>query len=99
MPKYSRDPAVVANLTKEQYRVTQQGATEEPGTGEYLHNDEPGIYVDVVSGEPLARSGERFPGVGGARSEVVISTTPRRPGAPAARIIPPLPAIPARERA
>jgi peptide-methionine (R)-S-oxide reductase len=60
MPKYSRDPAVVANLTKEQYRVTQQGATEVPGTGEYLHNDEPGIYVDVVSGEPLFVSTDKF---------------------------------------
>ena len=53
MQKYDRDPAVVSTLSREQYRVTQQGHTEMPGTGEYLHNEEPGIYVDIVSGEPL----------------------------------------------
>jgi peptide-methionine (R)-S-oxide reductase len=37
----------------EQYRVTQQNGTERPGSGALLHNTEPGIYVDVVSGEPL----------------------------------------------
>jgi peptide-methionine (R)-S-oxide reductase len=40
--------------------VTQQAATERPGTGEYLHNKEPGIYVDVVSGEPLFASSDKF---------------------------------------
>jgi peptide-methionine (R)-S-oxide reductase len=44
----------------EQYRVTQQSATERPGTGEYLYNKEPGIYVDVVSGEPLFASSDKF---------------------------------------
>ncbi len=57
---YSKDPAAVAALTPEQYRVTQQGATERPGTGEYLHNHAPGIYVDVVSGEPLFASSDKF---------------------------------------
>ena len=57
---FGRDLAVVSSLTPEQYRVTQQGATEMPGTGEYLHNDEPGIYVDIVSGEPLFASSAKF---------------------------------------
>ena len=34
--------------------MTQEGATEMPGTGEYLHNEQPGIYVDIVSGEPCS---------------------------------------------
>jgi peptide-methionine (R)-S-oxide reductase len=58
--KFERDPAVISGLSPEQYRVTQQGATEAPGTGEYLDNDEPGIYVDVVSGEPLFASSAKF---------------------------------------
>jgi len=60
MRQYSKDPAVVASLSPEQYRVTQQGATEMPGTGEHLENDEPGIYVDIVSGEPLFASSDKF---------------------------------------
>jgi len=58
--KFERDPAIISGLSPEQYRVTQQGATEAPGTGEYLDNDEPGIYVDVVSGEPLFASSAKF---------------------------------------
>jgi peptide-methionine (R)-S-oxide reductase len=50
----------IANLTPEQYRVTQQNGTEAPGSGEYLHNWEPGIYVDVVSGEPLFASSDKY---------------------------------------
>jgi peptide-methionine (R)-S-oxide reductase len=60
MPSYRKDPAAVEKLTKEQYRVTQHGATEMPGTGELLHNEEPGIYVDIVSGEPLFASSDKF---------------------------------------
>ncbi len=60
MSKYTRDPQAIANLTAEQFRVTQENATERPGTGEYLHNDAPGIYVDVVSGEPLFTSADKF---------------------------------------
>jgi len=60
MRKFDRNAEVIAGLTKEQYRVTQQGATERPGTGEYLHNEEPGIYVDIVSGEPLFASSDKF---------------------------------------
>jgi peptide-methionine (R)-S-oxide reductase len=60
MRKFSKDRAAIAKLSPEQYRVTQQGATEFPGTGEHLHNEEPGIYVDVVSGEPLFASSDKF---------------------------------------
>jgi peptide-methionine (R)-S-oxide reductase len=60
MPTYMKDPAAIAKLSKEQYRVTQEGATERPGTGEHLHNEEPGIYVDIVSGEPLFASSDKF---------------------------------------
>ncbi|MDP9198668.1 MAG: peptide-methionine (R)-S-oxide reductase MsrB [Pseudomonadota bacterium] len=60
MPKFERNAEAIAKLTREQYRVTQKGATESPGSGEYLHNNEPGIYVDVVSGEPLFASSDKF---------------------------------------
>ena len=60
MPTYRKDPDAISKLSTEQYRVTQQCATEYPGTGEYLDNKEPGIYVDVVSGEPLFASSDKF---------------------------------------
>jgi peptide-methionine (R)-S-oxide reductase len=60
MPNYSKTPEAVAKLTPEQFQVTQQNATERPGTGKYLHNKEPGIYVDVVSGEPLFVSSDKY---------------------------------------
>ena len=60
MPTYRKDPDAIAKLTREQYRVTQENATERPGTGEHLHNKEPGIYVDVVSGEPLFASTDKY---------------------------------------
>jgi peptide-methionine (R)-S-oxide reductase len=60
MKPYDRDPARVAQLTREQYRVTQEGDTERPGTGPYLKNKEPGIYVDIVSGEPLFASSDKY---------------------------------------
>lgn len=60
MNKYARDPATIAKLTPEQHRVTQQCGTEMPGTGALLHNKEPGIYVDVVSGEPLFASTDKY---------------------------------------
>ncbi len=50
----------IRKLTPEQFRVTQQGGTEAPGSGEYLDNEEPGIYVDVVSGQPLFASSDKF---------------------------------------
>lgn len=60
MPVYRKTPEALARLTPEQYRVTQLSATEAPGTGALLHNHEPGIYVDVVSGEPLFASSAKF---------------------------------------
>jgi len=60
MSEYHKTPEAVAKLTPEQYRVTQESATERPGTGALLHNKEPGIYVDIVSGEPLFASGDKF---------------------------------------
>ena len=60
MNTYSKNPDAIAKLSPEQYRVTQQSATERPGTGEYLDNHEPGIYVDIVSGEPLFASKQKF---------------------------------------
>ena len=60
MPDYRKTPEAVAALSPEQFRVTQQSATERPGTGEYLENKEPGIYVDIVSGEPLFASSDKY---------------------------------------
>jgi peptide-methionine (R)-S-oxide reductase len=60
MSEYRKTPDAIASLTPEQYRVTQQGATERPGTGAYLHTSEPGLYVDIVSGEPLFASSAKF---------------------------------------
>ena len=60
MPKYRKTEEALRKLTSEQYRVTQQNGTEYPGNGEYLHNHEPGIYVDIVSGEPLFASSDKF---------------------------------------
>jgi peptide-methionine (R)-S-oxide reductase len=57
---YRKTPEALARLSKEQYRVTQESATERPGTGKYLDNHEPGIYVDIVSGEPLFASSDKF---------------------------------------
>ena len=58
--RWKKSPEAIARLNPEQYAVTQENATERPGTGEYLHNDEPGIYVDIVSGEPLFTSADKF---------------------------------------
>jgi peptide-methionine (R)-S-oxide reductase len=50
----------VEALSPEQYHVTQRNGTERPFTGAYWDNHEPGIYVDVVSGEPLFASVDKF---------------------------------------
>lgn len=47
-------------LTPTQFAVTQKAATERPFTGKYDHFDKPGIYVDVVSGEPLFSSLDKY---------------------------------------
>ncbi|MDZ7282438.1 peptide-methionine (R)-S-oxide reductase MsrB [Sphingomonas sanguinis] len=58
--RYAKTEDALAKLTPEQYYVTQQSGTERPGTGEYLHTREPGLYVDIVSGEPLFASADKF---------------------------------------
>lgn len=60
MTKYEKNPDVIAALDPEEYWVTQENGTERPGTGKYLENKEPGIYVDVVSGEPLFASADKY---------------------------------------
>jgi peptide-methionine (R)-S-oxide reductase len=57
---YKKSAESIACLDANQYRITQQNGTEAPGSGEYLHNKQAGIYVDVVSGEPLFASCHKF---------------------------------------
>jgi peptide-methionine (R)-S-oxide reductase len=57
---YHKNPAAISALSPEQYRVTQKNGTEMAFTGEYWDNHEPGLYVDVVSGEPLFASVDKF---------------------------------------
>ena len=60
MTDYRKTDEAIARLTPEQFYVTQQSGTERPGTGEYLYNKKVGIYVDVVSGEPLFASADKY---------------------------------------
>ena len=60
MPRYERRPEAIAALTPEQYHVTQENGTERPWTGAYNSNKRPGIYVDIVSGEPLFASCDKY---------------------------------------
>ena len=60
MAKYSRDKEAIDQLSPEQFRVTQQSGTEPPFANAFWDHDEPGIYVDVVSGEPLFSSLDKF---------------------------------------
>lgn len=60
MAEYRRREEAIAALTPEQFRVTQRNGTERAGTGVLLHNKEPGIYVDLVSGEPLFASSDKY---------------------------------------
>ncbi len=58
--KYEKSEEAIAKLTPEQFRVTQQDATERPFTGALDGCFEPGLYVDIVSGEPLFVSSDKF---------------------------------------
>jgi len=58
--RYHKNPEAVSRLDPEQYRVTQQDGTERPFANVYWDNHEPGIYVDVVSGEPLFASVDKY---------------------------------------
>lgn len=57
---YAKTEEAVSKLSPEQYRVTQQNGTERPFTGEHYDNKQPGIYVDIVSGEPLFASSDKY---------------------------------------
>ena len=60
MSQYQKSPEVVSRLSQEQYQVTQCDGTEPPFDNAYWDNKEPGIYVDVVTGEPLFASVNKF---------------------------------------
>lgn len=62
MPTYSKpnDAELRQRLTPEQYKVTQHEGTEPPFSNAYWDNHQPGIYVDIVSGEPLFSSLDKF---------------------------------------
>lgn len=60
MSDYRKNPEAIAKLTPLQYRVTQEAATERPFANEFNDHLEPGLYVDIVSGEPLFTSLDKF---------------------------------------
>jgi peptide-methionine (R)-S-oxide reductase len=60
MSNYQKTPEAISRLTPEQYEVTQRNGTERPFRNAYWENKEPGLYVDVVSGEPLFTSMDKF---------------------------------------
>jgi peptide-methionine (R)-S-oxide reductase len=60
MPRYEKNPDAIAALSPEEFHVTQESGTERPGTGKLLNNTEPGIYGDIVSGEPLFASSDKY---------------------------------------
>jgi peptide-methionine (R)-S-oxide reductase len=60
MKAYTKSPEALAKLTPEQFRFTQRNGTESPGAGEHLEHHAHGIYVDIVSGEPLFASSDQF---------------------------------------
>lgn len=57
---YEKSADAISRLSPEEYRVTQENGTERPFTGKFNDHKEPGIYVDVVSGEPLFASSDKF---------------------------------------
>jgi peptide-methionine (R)-S-oxide reductase len=73
---YRKDPEAIARLTRKQYQVTQQAATEPAFRNEFWDNHEPGLYVDVVSGEPLFASVNKYDSQSGWPS----FTVPVEPG-------------------
>ena len=58
--EYRKDPDAIAQLTREQFAVTQRDATEPAFRNEFWNNHEDGLYVDVVSGEPLFASTDKY---------------------------------------
>ena len=57
---YRRTPEAVSRLTDTQYRVTQEDGTEPAFRNAYWNNHDAGIYVDVVSGQPLFSSADKY---------------------------------------
>ncbi len=58
--KYSKDPKRISELTEFQHHVTQNSGTEPPFRNEFWDHKEEGLYVDIVSGEPLFSSKDKF---------------------------------------
>ena len=58
--EYRKDPTALAKLTRQQYAVTQEDATEPAFRNKFWDNHDDGIYVDVVSGEPLFASTDKY---------------------------------------
>ena len=63
--EYRKDPTALAKLTRQQYAVTQEDATEPAFRNKFWDNHDDGIYVDVVSGEPLFASTDKFTSASG----------------------------------
>ncbi|PWR06956.1 peptide-methionine (R)-S-oxide reductase [Micromonospora sicca] len=57
---YRKNPEAISRLSPEQYRVTQEAETEPPFNNAYWDNEEAGLYVDIVSGEPLFASVNKY---------------------------------------
>ena len=62
---YHKNDAAISELDELQYHVTQQCGTEPPFNNAYWDNKEPGLYVDVVSGEPLFTSLDKYDSMSG----------------------------------
>jgi peptide-methionine (R)-S-oxide reductase len=73
---YERTPEAIERLTERQRAVTQHDVTEPPFQNEFWDSKEPGIYVDIVSGEPLFASVHKYDSHSGWPS----FTTPLEPG-------------------
>jgi hypothetical protein len=80
--RYREDPGAILQLTPAQYEVTQEGATEPAFDNEFWDNKESGISVDVVSGEPLFASKQKFDSGCGWPSFTVPARSGQRRGEP-----------------
>jgi peptide-methionine (R)-S-oxide reductase len=60
LPNYTKNAEAISRLSPEEFQVTQQNGTERPFENAYWDHDEPGLYVDIVSGEPLFSSLDKF---------------------------------------
>lgn len=58
--KYAKSEEAIAKLSPEQFHITQENGTERPFTGQYNDNKRIGLYVDIVSGEPLFASFDKY---------------------------------------